>query len=623
MIKKLAARHPLLVGLTSLTFAVATIYGCSNFLTDASAPEGTLDQSSLGNQAGVEGTLLASYRALDWTTGQNAGFTTGVSDWVWGSVTSDDAYKGSEQTDSPDISDIEAYQWSTGNTMGDLNQKWIAVYEGVVRANSTLRLLKQVVASNASAIPAADAASIEGEALFLRAHYHFEAWRLWGNIPYYREDDADFRKANLTADLVPAEIIKDLDAAIAKLPATPRNGQVGRVTSWTAKAYKGRIQVYSGQYAAGLATLTDVKNNGPYALETSFDKVYSGFQANANGKETIFAYQASANDGEPNGNNADYGDRLTFPHSGSPFGCCGFHQPSQNLVNFYHVDATTGLPVATTPAGALNSANWNASNATLTATASATTFLDPRIDYTVGRDGVPYKDWGMHAHSWIRDPTNGGDYSNKKHVYEKASGAQSSVGWVNTQLSSVNVHIYRYADLLLNLAEAEVEAGSLANATALVNQVRTRAGVTAQGCGLPSDQAAAAAEVAAHPQCAGDTRIAVPINDASIDWAKYKVGLYPVFADKATGRTAVQNERRLELATEGQRFFDLRRWGIADATINGYVNGVGGGAEKTRRLYLASAAVYTARHRWFPIPQIQIDLSKAGGTSALTQNTGW
>ena len=78
---------------------------------------------------------------------------------------------------------------------------------------------------------------------------------------------------------------------------------------------------------------------GPYALETSYDKVWTGYSDEANGKETIFAYQASSNDGETNGNNANFGERLNFPHSGSPFGCCGFHQPSQNLVNYFRVDA--------------------------------------------------------------------------------------------------------------------------------------------------------------------------------------------------------------------------------------------------------------------------------------------
>ena len=90
--------------------------------------------------------------------------------------------------------------------------------------------------------------------------------------------------------------------------------------------------------------------------------------------------------------------------------------------------------------------------------------VDPRMDWTAGRDGVPFKDWGPHADTWIRNIPNGGPYSAKKNVHEKSSGAQSSVGWVNTQLNSVNIHLLRYADVLLLLAEAEVEAGSLANA---------------------------------------------------------------------------------------------------------------------------------------------------------------
>jgi hypothetical protein len=589
---KTASRHPLLTGMAIILSTAAVAYGCKDFLSTAAEPQGTLNEQTLTNAAGVEGSLIATYRALDCTTATSANWGCAASNWVWGSVASDDAYKGSESIDQPDINDIEAYQWSTGASSNYLNTKWRQVYEGVVRANATLRLLKEVREKAPGEFLEADAKSVEGEALFLRAHYHFEAWRLWGNIPYYREDDTDIRKANITADAVAAELVKDLDAAIALLPSTPRKGQVGRVTSWTAKAYKGRVQAYAGQWAPALATLREVRTSGPYALEQSYDRVWTGFQEYSNGRETILAFQASANDGQPDGANANYGERLNFPHSGSYFGCCGFHQPSQNLVNFFAVDAN-GLPIA------LTDANWNASSANFTS--AIKTPVDPRLDWTVGRDGVPFKDWGAHDASWIRSPAYGGPYSAKKNVHEKASNAESSVGWVPTQLNSVNIHIFRYADMLLLLAEAEVEAGSLENARAIVNEVRARAAQRVQGRG--ADRAS----------------MAVPINDASITWATYRVGQYTTpWTSQADARTRVRYERRLELAMEGQRFFDLRRWGIAEATLNTYLT-----AEKSRRQYLAAAETFSARHRWYPIPAIQIELSRTNGEDRLKQNTGW
>jgi hypothetical protein len=169
----------------------------------------------------------------------------------------------------------------------------------------------------------------------------------------------------------------------------------------------------------------------------------------------------------------------------------------------------------------------------------------------------------------------------------------------------VNIHILRYADVLLLLAEAEAEAGSPEAARAIVNQIRARAAAKAQGPG--TDRAT----------------IAVAPNDPSITWATYKVGQYTAPWDQATARQNVRIERRLELAMEGQRFFDLRRWGIADVMLNAYINNQAGGAEKLRRSQLLSAETFVAKHNLFPIPDIQIQLSTVNGTSTLTQNPGW
>jgi len=603
--------HSLLVGTAFLILVGGVTYSCKDFLDVG--PQGTLDEPTLTTQSGVEGFLIAAYRALDWNNAVGGAWGGAASDWVWGSVASDDAHKGSDANDQAPIADIELYNWGTGLAEGYLDDKWRTVWEGVVRSNATLRLLSKVQQVNPGEISSSDANGIKGEALFLRAHYHFEAWRMWGNIPYYTETDADFNKPNnLGVDSVAKLIISDLDAAIALLPATPRNGQVGRATKWAATAYKGRVQVYIGDYAGALTTLRSVQASGVYALETSFDHVWTGFHQFANGKETILAYEASINDGEPNGNNSNYGERLNFPYV-DPF-CCGFHQPSQNLVNFFVVN-DSGLPLAVTDP------TWNTGNPTGTAArdtsfaANTTVPVDPRLGWTAGRDGVPYKDWGLHSKAFIRDRSYSGPYSPKKNVHEKRSGAQSAVGWNSFQLNSVHIHIYRYADVLLLLAEAAVETNNLEEARGIVNQIRARAGQTAEGCGDGT------LTQAKYPTCAGDDRIAIPlVQGATRDtlitpWAYYKIGQYTTaWTDQAFARAAVRYERRLELAMEGQRFFDLRRRGSADSVITNYL-----AVEKNRLPWMGSAAPFTSRHHLYPIPQIQIELSHG----ALTQNPEW
>ncbi|UCG85429.1 MAG: RagB/SusD family nutrient uptake outer membrane protein [Gemmatimonadota bacterium] len=596
-----------------LILVAGATYGCGDFLV--ANPQGSLDEGTLANEAGVEGNLIATYRMLD-HAGWGA-WGSAASNWVWGSATSDDAYKGSEASDQPPITDIEMYLWSTGGADDYLNDKWRHTYEAVVRANATLKLMAKVLEEDPEAISQANQDGIRGEALFLRAHFHFEAWRIWENIPYFTEADTGFYKPNDGQSAASLQaVLADLNEAISLLEDSPRFGEVGRATRWTAEAYKGRVQIYAGDYPGALTTLRAVRASNTYALEPNFFQIWSGFSEYQNGPETILAYQA--HHGEPGGNSANYGERLNFPHSGSPFGCCGFHQGSQNMVNVYQVDAN-GLPLS------LTDLNWNARDANLDATASATMLLDPRLDWTVGRDGVPFKDWGPHEPGWIRALAYGGPYSPKRAIYEDASGAVSNVGWVPTQTSNMNIHIYRYADLLLLLAEAEVEAGDLNTARTIVNEIRTRAGVVAQGCGLPPEVNRANALLALYPQCAGDARIAVPIDDPVIAWADYEIGLYPAAGwDQAYAREAVRTERRLELGMEGERFFDLRRWGIAETVLNAYI-----AAEQVRRPYLAPSATFTGRHALFPIPTVQIELSRLTDpntgvqTDILTQNPGW
>ena len=631
---KTLLRSKVVIATAVVTTLGAITFACSDFLDIP--PQGAVGEVSLITKSGVEGSLIAAYRSLDCSSSSAGSWGCAASNWVWGSVTSGDAYKGSNLGDQQPINSIETYNWIVGEAEGYLNQKWSQAYEGVFRANATLRLLDKLLASDPTALTTAQANSVRGEALFLRAHYHFEAYRMWGHIPYYFESDTTpvsaggFRKANdMSLTAIVDQIIADLNQAASLLPATPFGGDKGRVTSWTARAYKGRVQVYGAAltpalWDSALATLRAVQATGPYALQPSFDQVWTGRLTYRNGPETILAFQASVRDGEPSGWNSNWGERLNFPHEGSHFGCCGFHQPSFNLVNFYRVDSLTGLPMAfTTNAWNNNDANFQAGNFAP---------VDPRLDWTVGRFGVPYKDWTVPKPSWIRDASYSGPYSPKKNVHEQSANAEHNAGWQATQTNDVNIHLFRYADMLLLLAEAEIEAttGSLTNATNIVNQIRARAGRVAQGCGTTSDTAV----VNRYTQCDDTTAaaralqpMAIPlvVASATLDtlltpWAYYKIALYPVpFPDAATARRAVHIERRLELAMEGQHFFDLRRWGGADTVIANYKS-----KESTRIPYIASGQTFQLPlYSLYPIPQTQIDLSVVGGVPQLVQNPGW
>lgn len=557
----------IIFGVLASLFMGVVLYSCKEDFLDAPA-QASLDEGTLANQDGVEAALISAYSMLDgwnndWGT-FNPPWATAGSNWIFGSVTTDDAYKGSDPGDQQEIQLIELFQWQPANEY--FNIKFQALYEGIARGNAALKLM-----ANAEAI--SDPARIEGEVRFLRAHFHMDAWKFWKNVPYYTEADEDFRKPN-NVDIIP-NIMQDFQFAVDNLPVD--QSAPGRATKYAAQAYLGKVMMYTGDYSGAKAQFDAVVNSGKYELQPCFHDIFT--TSGENGSEMVFSIQASVNDGTGGGENGNFADRLTFPHGGSPFGCCGFHQPSQNLVNFHKVD-DSGLPIGD---------NFNEADVT------TDDLVDPRLDWTIGRDGVPFLDHGIHEPAWIRNRAFAGPYSVKKFIY--AAGEESTVGWSNKQLNAVNIPIIRYADVLLMLAECEVESGSLERARELVNMIRARAGACAQG-----------------PDGGATT-----IDDAGITWANYRIGTYDEpWTDQAAARKAVRTERRLEMAMEGHRFFDLKRWGVAEQVINDYL-----AVEKTRRNYLESTGGMEARHNLFPIPFTQIQLSAVDGTPMLTQNPGY
>jgi hypothetical protein len=363
-------------------------------------------------------------------------------------------------------------------------------------------------------------------------------------------------------------------------------------------AMAAKAQLYQGKFAEAITLFTDVINNGTtsgevkYDLAPSFhDNFNAGVENDAPARaESVFAYEASVNDGS-GGNNANIEQVLNFPYNGGPGRCCGFFQPTFEFVNSFRTDAL-GLPLLD---GSYNvGANQVKNDMGIESKDSSYTpdqgNLDPRLDWTVGRRGIPYLDWGPHpGKDWIRDQNFGGPFAPKKNAYYQSQEKTLSdaTNWASG-LTAINFKIMRFADVLLMAAEAEIEAGSLDKAREYINRVRARA--------------------------------ATPTTFVPGANANYVIGLYNTpFADQATAREAVRFERKLELGMEGHRFFDLVRWGVADAAINAFLS-----YEKTKLpSTYGTAAFAKGKNEFFPIPQVQIDLQTSGGTSNVTQNPGY
>ena len=600
--------------LKKLPIAVAVLLmmgvSCSDEFLEV-APTGQVSGDLVITQAGVDGLLIGAYSALNGVFGNRF---EGPNHWITGSIMGGEANKGTDAGDYSTINPIQRYE--TDPTSGDLNNLWRGRFEGVKRCNQVLEKLQ--LSGLYEANPSY-AARVSGEARLLRAHFYFDLKKHFNSVPYidesiYLDESLDEGQKQEAIAAIPntpdlwGNIEADFQYAFDNVPAD--NGP-GRVNKWAAGAYMAKAKLYQKKYGEAKTWFDDVIANGvtsnglKYDLLDDYAQIYNA--ENDNHAESVMDVESANNTGSVQ--NANAFDDLNYPYNTGPDGpgnCCGFFQPSIQLANTFRTGAD-GLPLLDgsydDPANEVD----NIYRHVFTNGLEEEDFvedpdpLDPRIDHSLGRKGIPYLDWPggkdeneepLNAHpgsAWIRSFPYAGPYSPKKYIYYKSQENSFTDGSSWTRgYATMNYTIIRFADVLLMAAEAEIEAGTLDQAMIYVNRVRARAATAEHWVKNPD----------------------------GTDAANYVISEYTSFPDAAFATSAVRLERKLELSGEGHRFFDLVRWGVAATELNNYLT-----YESQYLTTKFGGASFTAgKSELYPIPQTQIDIQ---GSDVLTQNPGY
>lgn len=560
----------------SLTIGILIFSACSKELEYV--PTGVLSSSDLTSPTAIEGLVTAAYAAIG--NGDMIGPI--YSNWAYGSVRSDDAYKGGGGTgDVGDVDAMEHYNLVTPTMDWFVSRSWKNLFKSISRANVALRAVETLDEAD---FP--QKKSRLAELRFLRGHSYFTMKLLYKNIPIFDENATAEEILLVSNDLSNDEswnkIAEDFQFAIDNLPET--QPEIARANKFAAQAYLAKLRLYQAYEQDNNHQVTNINqarlqevveltqsviSSGKYAL--SNDIADNFLPETENGPESVFAIQFTINDGTTAGR-LSYENGLNYPHGAPQYGCCGFHAASQNLVNANTTDAN-GLP---------DFDNFNDNIADLT-----TATVDPRLDHTVGIEGHVYKydNSLLFSNSWVRDPGVYGSYHTMRDQQLATSSSYFKLGpFMGT---AKNMDIIRYDDVLLMQAEAYIELGQPDLALPLINQIRARAAAST-GRLKKSDNTFASNYNTQEYAGAGWTQ----------EYA----------------RKALQWERRLEFATEGARFFDLVRWGIAEQTLNAYL-----AIEKERRPFLLTAHFTAGRDEYLPIPQTEITFTNG----LYKQNPGY
>jgi hypothetical protein len=563
---------------------LSTLASCKKILEQA--PQGVISDEDLNSPANIDKMVVAAYSALG-----NDYFTAPYSSlWPYGSVRGGDAYKGGDG--AGDVGDFHSYETYSLNRvdLGQTDLLWFRLYVGIGRVNDALRR----VAAADEAVYTSKKTRI-AELRFLRGHFYFLSKILFKYVPYIDEkapktDYVNISNTTLTNDALWTKVADDFRAAVPDLPATQT--EKGRVTIGAAKAYLAKTLLYQAYEQDENNNVTKINATRIAEVNSLCDEVMAsvspkynlnGDYANnflaqfENNPESVFAIQYSKDDATPKGR-IDEGHKLNYPMN-SEYGCCGFHVPSNDLVNAFKT-GPDGLPMFNT---------YNDVNVAATGDYQTNTF-DPRLDHTVAKVGFPfkYKKDFLFQKSWARAPEVYGAFASLKEavLYNDASFLKTPP----FMSSSKNWDIIRFDDVLMFKAEALIELGRQTEALPLINQLRTRA----------------AASTALLTQQNGS-----PTSNYKV--VTYQPGVNCTWTQDYA-RQALRWERRLEFGTEGYRFFDLVRWGIAAEAMNAYLT-----LEKTRKAHLKDGVFKKNRDEYLPIPLNQINFSKG----LYQQNKGW
>ena len=565
----------------------ATLTSCSNFLEEQ-VPQATLTQDEVKDPKYIDNVIISAYAGLVTIEDMNASFS------LWNYDTrSDDAYVGgAEFSDGEPFHRLEkgvgilTTDWNFGSIWGKL-------YNYLSRVSLSLDVLAAADQSNATI------QQRTAEMKFLRAYGHFQLKRLFKKIPFVNklnmtEDDYNnLKNTEYTNDEGWQQIINDLEDAYKVLPTA--QADKGRPTKAAAAAFLAKVYLYKAYHQddAKSHKVTSINSDelqkvveytnlalytsAGYGLETDMHNNFRPEEQYENGKEVIWGIQYSKNDGTTWGN-LNFSNRLIVPcipkvhDSGNDF-----YKPSHNLVDAYRTNSN-GLPHLDDFAA---TDYYVGSNET----------VDPRLFITVGVPGTPY----MYNPSYMMNESNvwsrsGGTYGYFVSLKQNVDPAYTDIYLFNCDnqwASSMNRIVFRYADVLLMRAEAMIQLGQISEAITLINQVRDRA--------------------------AGLAKNSVVANYPSKYGVHYAVGKYKDSYSKDEAMKIVKMERRLELAMESERFFDLVRWGDAATVINKFYT------DESRTMNFLSGSVFTAdENEYLPIPYEQI----AASNGNYEQNIG-